>query len=113
MGRDAVEEPAVVADHDGTAREGLERVLEGAQSVDVEVVGGFVEQENVASGAQKLGQMNAVAFTTREVAHLLLLVAALEVERCDVGATVDLAVAHLEVIDPVGDLLVDGLVGVE
>src|SRR6185436_20542465 len=35
---DAVQEPAIVADHDGTAGEADERLLERAERVDVEVV---------------------------------------------------------------------------
>src|SRR5207245_6567665 len=52
----AVEEPAVVADDDGAAREIDERVLERAQRVDVEVVGGLVEEEEVPAAAQELRQ---------------------------------------------------------
>ena len=43
---DAVEEPAIVADDDGCARE----FFEGAQGVDVEAVSGFVEQGDVGAG---------------------------------------------------------------
>src|SRR5215831_322323 len=39
MGRDAVEEPAIVADDDGAASEVAQRLLQRAQRVDVEVVG--------------------------------------------------------------------------
>src|SRR5881628_2384499 len=46
---DAIEEPAVVADDGGAAREVEQRVLEGAQRVDVEVVGGLVEEQHVAA----------------------------------------------------------------
>ena len=51
VGGDAVEEPAIVADDHGAAGEGLEAVLEGPQRVDVEVVGGLVEQQHVAARA--------------------------------------------------------------
>ena len=81
VGRDAVEEPAIVADDHGAAGELLEAVLEGAQRVDVEVVGGLVEQQHVAALLEHLGQVDAVALAAREHADLLLLVAALEVER--------------------------------
>src|SRR5215510_7543418 len=43
VGGDAVEEPAVVADDHRAARKGEQRVLEGPQRVDVEVVGRLVE----------------------------------------------------------------------
>src|SRR4029453_11812752 len=58
---DAVEEPAIVADDHRAPRERLERILQRPEGVDVEVVGGFVEQEHVAAPAQHLGQVDAVA----------------------------------------------------
>ena len=86
MGADAVEEPAVVADDEGDACKFFDGFFEGAQGVDVEVVGGFVEQDDVGAFGEGLGEMDAVAFTAREDADLLLLVGALEVERGAVGA---------------------------
>ena len=53
--------------------------------------------------------MQAVALPAGKVAHPLLLVRALEVERRGVGARVDLALAHHDrVLAPVGDLLPEG-----
>jgi hypothetical protein len=51
VGGDAIEEPPVVADHDGTTGEGQQRVLERPQRVDVEIVGRLVEQQDVAAAA--------------------------------------------------------------
>ena len=66
--RDAIEEPAIVRDHHGAAGEVEQRLLEGAQRVDVEVVGRLVEEQDVAARAQHLRQMDAVALAAREVA---------------------------------------------
>ncbi len=96
VGGDPVEEPAIVADHHGAAREGLEAGLEGPQRVDVEVVGRLVEQEDVAARLEELGQVDPVALAARELADLLLLVGALEVEARDVGPGVQLALADLD-----------------
>jgi hypothetical protein len=63
VGADAVEEPAVVADDEGDACEFGEGFFEGAQGVDVEVVGGFIEQQDVGAFGEGLGEMDAVAFT--------------------------------------------------
>src|SRR4051812_40611828 len=38
VGRDPIEEPPIVTDHDRAARELLEAVLERAQRIDVEIV---------------------------------------------------------------------------
>jgi hypothetical protein len=65
-----------------------EGVFEGSERVGVEVVGGLVEHEGVAAAAERLGEVDAVAFAAGEDADLLLLVAALDVEGCHVGARV-------------------------
>ena len=113
VGGDPVEEPAVVGDDDGAAGERQQRLLERAQRVDVEVVGRLVEQQQVAAGAQQLGEVEAVALAARELADLLLLVGALEVEAGDVGAAVDGPVAERDLIGAARDLLPDGLGRVE
>ena len=102
-----------MADHDGAAGEALEGVLERAQRVHVEVVRGLVEQQQVRARAQQLGQVQAVALAAREVAHLLLLVAAAEVEAGDVRARRDLARADAHAVDAAGDLLPDRLLAVQ
>ena len=86
VGRDAVEEPAVVGNHHGAAGEGHQRVFQRAQGVHVEVVGGLVEQQQIAARLERLGQVQPVALAAREAADQLLLVGALEVERRHVGA---------------------------
>src|SRR6478609_6364824 len=74
VGRDAVEEPPVVGGDHGAAREVEERVLQGLQGLDVEVVGGLVEQQQVAAHLQREREVETVALTTGEDAGLLLLV---------------------------------------
>src|SRR5262249_2098181 len=68
VGGDAIEEPAVVADDDRAAGEILERLFERTQGVDVEIVGGLVEQDHVGAGLEHLGEMHAVALAARELA---------------------------------------------
>src|SRR6056297_433788 len=113
VGAEPVHEPAVVADHHGAAGELLQRVLERAQRLDVEIVGGLVEEQQVAALAQELGHVHPVALSAREQADLLLLVAALEVEGADIGARGHLGVAEADHVEPVRDLLPDVLVRVE
>src|SRR4051812_36778720 len=113
VGGEAVEEEAVVADHHRAAGEILERVLEGAQGLDVEVVGRLVEQEDVAALLEHLGHVDPVALAAGELADLLLLVLALEVEGADIGAGADLVLAEAEHVAAARDLLPDVLAGVE
>jgi hypothetical protein len=113
VGGQPVEEEPVVGDDEGGAREHEERLLERPQRVDVEVVGGLVEQQQVAAAAQQLGEVHAVALAAGQGAHLALLVGPAEVEAGRVGARVHLALADLDVVVAVRDLLPDGLLGVE
>src|SRR5664279_5191744 len=97
--RDAVEEPAVVADDDGAAAEREERLFEGAQRVDVEVVRGLVEEQQVAALLERPREMEAVHLAAREVRDELLLVGALEVVHRAEGAARHLTLAeHHEVL---------------
>src|SRR5882724_9683605 len=61
MSGDAVEEPAVMADDHGAAGKILQRLFERAQGIDVEIVGGLVEQQDIGAGFEHFGQMHAVA----------------------------------------------------
>src|SRR6476620_191910 len=83
--RDPVEEPPVVGDDDRTARELEQGVLERAEGLDVEVVGGLVEQQQVAALLEGEREVETVALTTGEDARELLLVGALEAELGHVG----------------------------
>src|SRR5579859_1272260 len=65
VGAQAVEEPAVVADHHRAAGELLQGVFQVLQRLDVQVVGRLVEQDDVAAGGQGLGQVYAVALAAR------------------------------------------------
>src|SRR5512137_3119163 len=82
----AIEEPAVVRDDEHAAGVLEERVLQGAQGLDVEVVRRLVEEQDVGAGHQGLGQVEPAALAAGERAHHLLLVGPLEVEAADVGA---------------------------
>ena len=113
VGTGAVQEPAVVRDHHGAAGELLERVLQRTEGFDVEVVGRFVEQDQVAALFQGQRQIEAVALTTGEHLRRLLLIRALEAERADVGARGHLVLADLDVIETVGDDLPHRLLGVD
>src|ERR1700752_4205955 len=109
VGRNAVEEPAVVGDHHRAAGEAEQRLLERAQRLDVEIVGRLVEQQHIAAGTQPLGEVHTVALSARELADQLLLLRAAEVEASDVGARGRLVAAHADHVEAAGDLLPHGL----
>ncbi len=97
-----------MGDDHGAAGELDQRLFERAQRLDVEIVGRLVEQDHVGAGLQHLGEMDAVAFAARELADLLLLIGALEVELGDKGAARHLALAELDFVLASGNFLPDG-----
>src|SRR5476649_636931 len=113
VSRDAVQEPAIVRDHNGGAREVQQGFFQGTQGFNVEVVGRFVEQQDVAALFQGQGQVQATALTTGQVLDELLLIAALEVEATDVGTRRNLVVADADLVGTVGDLLEHSLAAVQ
>ena len=80
MGADAVEEPAVVADDHSAAGEVLEALLQGTHGVDVDVVGGLVEEQHVGLTLERQGQVQAVALAAAEDTDLFALVGTSEVK---------------------------------
>ncbi len=69
----AIQEEAIVRDDHGAPGKAQDRLFERAERLGVEVVRGLVEKEQVAALGQLLGEVQAVALTTRERADLLLL----------------------------------------
>src|SRR3954451_23398613 len=110
VGRNAVEEPPIVADDDRTAAKRQQRLLERAKRVDIEVVRGLVEEEQVGPSLQQFCEMHPVALAARQSADLALLVPPLEVEPRDVSAGRDLPLPELDVVPAVRDLFPDALV---
>src|SRR4051812_25247996 len=106
---DAIEEPAVVRDHDRAAREVEQRVLERAQRVHVEVVRRLVEQQHVRAALQHFRQVHAVPLAARQLPDRLLLVATPEVEPRRVLPRVDLLLAEQDDVLAPGDLLPHGV----
>ena len=100
VGRDTIQEPAIVRDHNGGAGEVQQGLFQRAQGFHVEVVGRLVQQQHVGALFQGQRQVQAAALTTGEVLNELLLIAALEVEAADVGARRDLVVADANLSEP-------------
>ena len=80
VGGDAVQEPAVMGDDHRAAREVHEGFFERAQGIDVEVVGRFVEEQDVAAALQELRKLQAIALAAGQIPDLLLLVGTTEAE---------------------------------
>ena len=69
---DAIEQPPVMAhDQDGTFVFIGKKILQPLSSVDVEVVGGFVEKKHVRALQQESSQSKPCFLATGQSAHLL------------------------------------------
>ena len=64
-----VQEVSIVTDDDHGRVVGVQRALEPADRVDVEVVGGFIEQQHVGSREQRLREQHAQLEAGRQFAH--------------------------------------------
>ena len=113
MRGDAVEKPTVVADNHGTPRKVVKTFFQCAESVDVDVVGGFVEENDVAFFFERHGEVKTVAFAARKHSDFLFLVGAGEVESREIGAGVHIAAAHAEGLYSLRNHFIDGAVGQE
>ena len=102
-----------MTDDDQAAAELHEGIFEGAQGVDIQVVGGLIEDDQVGAAFEQAGQVHAVALATGQRAHFALLLVALEVEARAIGAAVDLGAAEVQFIGAFGDVFPDRFFGVQ
>ena len=86
VGRHTIEKPAIVRNHQHRAGEGEDGVFERPEGVDIEIVGGLVEHEDVGALFEHLREVDAVAFAARELFDRFLLVRSGEVEPSHIGA---------------------------
>lgn len=77
----AVQEAAVVRDGDDAALEVDQQLFEPFDRIEVEVVGGFVEQQHVGSGHERLRQCHTLAGSARQCADARAAVQMQAVER--------------------------------
>jgi hypothetical protein len=80
VGADRVEEVAVVGDGDEGALEAGEKILEPVDGVEIEVVGGLVEEESLGFAEEGLGEEDADFLAALEFAHFALVERVLDVE---------------------------------
>ena len=113
MRGDAVQEPAIMANHHGAAGKPEDRLLQALEGLDVEVVGRLIEEQQVAGVHQGLGHKHAVSHAARELRQELLLVGPHEVEEAAIGAGIHFALADLDFFGSAGDLLKHRILVVE
>ena len=99
----AIQEVAVVGDHHHATAKIFEEVLEHAQGVDVEVVGGFIQQQHVGRFDQEPAQMQAPPLTAREFAHGLVLLGWREQEALEQLGGIEFHPIHRHAAGGIGD----------
>jgi hypothetical protein len=62
VGGDAIQEPAVMGDYQYTTREGEHGLLQCAQGFHIEIVGRFIQEQNIGVLFQGSGQMQPSTF---------------------------------------------------
>ena len=113
MRGDAVQEPTIVGDNHGATGELEQGVFQGGQCFYVEVVRGFVQEQQVPAFFQRQGQVQPVTFTTGQHPGGFLLVGALETESRNIGAGGHLYFADLDEVRTVRNHFPQGLVRVD
>ena len=76
MGGNPIEKPAIMADNHRTPAKVFQRLFQRTERIDIEIVGGFIKEQDVPAFFQHFGEMNAVALTAGQQADLLLLIGA-------------------------------------
>mmetsp|Transcript_36251 Transcript_36251/g.84801 ORF Transcript_36251/g.84801 Transcript_36251/m.84801 type:complete len:418 (+) Transcript_36251:343-1596(+) len=109
----SIEEVAVVRYDERTAGKVQKRLLKRPQSFHIEIVGGFVQYDDVRPRLEQLRELQPVAFPPRKVPHRRLLHPPPEPEPAHVGPALDEVGAELDLVLPLGDLVVDRFGGVE
>ncbi len=112
-GGDSVEEIAVVGDDEGAAFKAGEGLFQDAEGGQVEVVGRFVEDDDVATFAEHFGELDAIAFATAEQTDGHAGGLLVEEEAFEPCAEADVPATDVDVFKVSGDFLEHGGVGVE
>ena len=95
------------------ARELEQRRFERGQRLDVEVIRGLVEEQQVAALLERERQVQTVTLATGEYASALLLVLALKAKARHISAAGDLGLAHHHMVQAIRDDLPQVLIGVD
>jgi hypothetical protein len=103
VGADSIKEEAVVADDHCASAVVHEGFFEETQGADVEVVGGFVEEEEVSAFFEEFGEVASVAFTAGKFGSGFLLVGTFESEAGEVLANGNGAASEMDIFRAAAD----------
>ena len=104
VGADVVEEVAVVGDGDDGAAVAGEEVLEPVDGLEVEVVGGLVEEQGLGVAEEGLGEEHADLLAALELGHLALVELVGDVEALQQDGGVGLGLVAVFIADDAFEL---------
>ena len=96
-----------------TTGEFQKRIFQRRQRFNIEVVGRFVQKQEISPLLQGEREIQSVTLTTGKDARGLLLVCALETKGRNVSTRRHFNIAHLDVVQAVGDNFPQSLVGID
>ena len=64
MSSHTVEEPTVVRNDDGTSGKIFQAFFEGTEGIDIDIVGGLIEQQDIGFRFQRKRKVHTISFTT-------------------------------------------------
>ena len=80
LGTDLIQEIAVVGDHDDGVREIDQELLQPGDGVQIQVVRGLVEQQDVGISEQGLGQQHLDLLSAQQILHQRIMKLCLDAE---------------------------------
>src|SRR5262249_29866230 len=111
--RNPIQKPTVMTDDHSAACEILQRLLQRAERIHVEIVRRLVQKQDVSAFLQHPRKMYTVPLPTGQIADSLLLIASRKVKSRHIRTRRHFARAKLDGIEPAGDLFPDGFVWIE
>ena len=104
-----IQEHAVVGNHKHRSRKLPEKVLKPKDGFNIQMIGGLIEQQDIAAGTEQFGQVDPVPLPAGQVLHPLLLVRPAEIEAAEISPGVHLVAVHGDQLLAIGYFFPDGL----
>ena len=103
-GADVVEEVAIVRDSDDGPVVAHEEVFEPVDGLEIEIVGGLVEEQGLRVAEESLGEENADLLAALELGHLALVELVRDVETLEEDGGVGLGLIAVFIADDAFEL---------
>ena len=102
-----------MADDYSTASKFFQSCLQRTQSIYIQIVGWFVQKQDVCANAQCFCQENPVALSSRKRFDCLLLIRTGKIKRSTISPAVDNGITQMQVISTASDFFKNSGFGIE